>query len=155
MLTTGFFTVLMCLFACKHSDGQKDFVEIKVTETSLAKGKKNFILLEVKVKDGYHIQANQVNDEALIPATLEISSLPALIVEPPVFPRHKLFRLEGAGEDLYVFDGTFVIQVPVKVMPDAVPGNYILKGTFRYQACNHKSCFFPRKINIEMKVAVK
>jgi hypothetical protein len=121
----------------------------------VAKGKRIMIPVEVKVKEGYHIQANKVNDESLIPAKLEITPIPQLIVELPVFPDHKLFRLESTEDDLNVFDGKFEIKVPIKTASGTAAGRYILKAAFRYQACDHKSCFFPRTINIELPVVVK
>jgi len=121
----------------------------------LMKGKKNLIRIEVMVQDGYHIQANKVNDESLIPARLEFSPHPDFTIDPPVFPRYKLFRLQGTDDDLNVFDGKFEIKVPVKAVKGTAAGKYVLKAAFRYQACDHKSCFFPRTINFEMAVMLK
>jgi hypothetical protein len=134
---------------------QKDFVQIRVAETTVIKGKKNLIRIEVTVQQGYHIQANKVHDESLIPAKLEITPIPQLIIDSPVYPRFSLFRLEGTDEDLNVFDGKFEIKVPVKAVKGTAAGKYVLKASFRYQACDHKSCFFPRTINFKMAIMLK
>lgn len=146
--------ILSPFFSIGQPIMQKDLVQIQAVETILKKGTKDTINVEITVKDGYHIQANKVNDESLIPATLSVTPTLEFAVDVPVFPPHKLFRLEGTEDILNVFDGKFLIKLPVTVLRKTASGKYIIKAVFHYQACNHKTCFFPRIIHFEMNVVI-
>jgi hypothetical protein len=133
---------------------KKDLVTVSVNETLLVPGKSNVAIIRVKVKEGYHIQANKVTNESLIPVSLEVASNRFFFIYNPLFPPYKLFRLEGAEEALNVFDSIFIIQLPIKTMPAAKEGRYFVKARLKYQACNAKTCFFPRTLNFELPVIV-
>ena len=49
-------------------------VKINVPEIIVDAGKSSTIHVKVEVKNGYHIQANKVTDEYLIPTTLKINA---------------------------------------------------------------------------------
>lgn len=149
-------SILMILFSEPANKGlQKDVVKVQTSKTVIEKEKTAILVVEVSVKDGYHIQANKVNDKSLVPALLNTSPIEQLEIGTPEFPPFKLFRLEGTTDDLNVFDGKFVIKVPVKAKKNVLPRSYTLKAGFYYQACDHRSCLFPRTINFEMEVVVK
>lgn len=138
----------------RQQDKLSGIVGVYVSETILAPGKSRVVSIQVDVKEGYHIQANKVKDKSLIPATLEITPGSKLLTGKPVFPRHKLFRLEGTEDDLNVFDGKFEIKVSVKAPINTPSGNYVIKAKLRYQACDAKTCLFPRVIEFEIPVVV-
>ena len=131
---------------------EKEIVRILTNETRITTGKKNFILIQVKVKDGYHIQANKVTDASLIPLTLKVVPHPSFQIASPFFPAYKLFRLEGTRDYLHVFDSVFVISLPVKTRAATKAGQYLIKAQLRYQACDARSCLFPRTLNIDLPV---
>lgn len=134
---------------------EKDIVSVSEDETLLVPGKKSVVVIHIKVKDGYHIQANKVTNESLIPVSLEATPNRLFFINKPLFPPYKLFRLEGTEETLNVFDSIFFIQLPVKAMPTTKEGRYSLKARIRYQACNAKTCLFPRIIDFELPVVVQ
>jgi hypothetical protein len=139
------------LIACFTGMGQvkgteNEIVTVSVDETSIVPGTKSVVIIRVKVKEGYHIQANKVNDESLIPCTLKIDQNKFFSTGNPVFPPYKLFRLEGTENYLNVFDSLFIIRLPVKISPTAKEGQYLIKAQLRYQACDAKTCLFPRTL---------
>jgi hypothetical protein len=133
----------------------KDIVSVSVNETLLRPGKKGNINILVKVEEGYHIQANKVTNESLIPVSLETTSNRFIFINKAVFPPYKSFRLEGTEEELNVFDGIFTIRLPVRTISNLSEGRYVLKASIKYQACNAKTCLFPGKIDFDLPVIVK
>ena len=51
--------------------------------------------MEIEIKKGYHIQANKVNDELLVPTTIEINEDKNITTGRQEFPPSKKFKLEG------------------------------------------------------------
>jgi uncharacterized protein len=132
-----------------------DIVTIQVIDSIVYSGKSNKVEIEVNVKDGYHIQANEVNDESLIPTTLEITSNEYLITRKQEFPRSKKFKLEGTDRFLNVYDGKFLIKLFIDPPKTAAESKYFLEARLRYQACDSKSCLFPRTINFSIPLEIK
>jgi DsbC/DsbD-like thiol-disulfide interchange protein len=133
---------------------EKEIVTVAVDKTFATPGKKSVVIIQVMVKEGYHIQANKVNDPSLIPVTLKISKAGPFSIARTNFPPYKLFRLEGTDKYLPVFDSSFNIRMTFTVPADTRPGRYIIKATLTYQACDARHCLFPRTIDFELPVVV-
>src|SRR5688572_27019770 len=80
-----------------------DIVTVRVSESIVYAGESNSVEIGVNVKEGYHIQANIVKDESLIPTTLEIATNEFLTITNQEFPPSKQFKLEGTDSSLVVF----------------------------------------------------
>lgn len=138
-----------------HFPLQREVVSVSVEETVVFSGKDNRVDVWVEVEDGYHIQAHTVSDESLIPTTLGIDSTEHFSTGGQTFPPHKAFRLEGTDLSLEVYDGRFPITVIVRPLPGAPGGKAALRASLRYQACDARTCFFPRVIEFEIPVKVE
>ena len=113
------------------------------------------IFLDVEVKNGFHIQAHKVTDEFLVPTTLEIKQNDEFVIEEPVFPPSKRFRLRGTESYLEVYDGRFEIRSTVAAKRTVQKGMHRLNGTLRYQACDSVRCLFPRSVEFVVDITVK
>ena len=114
------------------------------------------LAVKVVVKSGYHVQANPVENPSLIPITLKMDAAGSVSAGEPLYPPPKRLRLSGETQDLVVYDGTFVIALPVKVGHNATPGATVtLKGTLRYQACDDSHCLFPVTLPVAFPVTVR
>jgi hypothetical protein len=100
------------------------------------------------------VQANPVRNPSLVPITVELAPVGGALPGPAVYPPGKLFRIAGGSEDLVVYDGLFLIEVPVRVPPAQPPGRVFLKGTLRYQACTDRICLMPRNISLRIPISV-
>jgi hypothetical protein len=134
---------------------EKEIVTVSVNETFVAPGKKTFAVIQVKVKEGYHIQADKVNDESLIPVSLKVTKDKHFNIGTPIFPAYKLFRLEGTDNSLNVFDSIFIIRMPIKASAMIKDGKYILRAKLRYQACDTKTCLFPRTREFDIPIVAQ
>ncbi len=57
-------------------------------------------------------------------------------------------------EKLNVYSGDFTIDTVVKAPANATAGSYPVKGTLRFQACDHSACYPPRNLPVEFNVTV-
>ncbi len=110
--------------------------------------------LRVVVAPGYHVQANPASDEFLIPLQLAIQPRDGLRTGAPTYPPGQPHRLEGTDSDLWIYDGAFELVLPILAAPSASPGEYVLEGSLRYQACDARSCLVPTSVPVEIAVRV-
>ena len=103
---------------------------------------------------GYHIQANKVNDDLLIPTSLEFTEDKNITIGMQEFPSAKNFKLEGTDNFLDVYDGVFEIRIPFKTIAKIPKGKYILDAKLHYQACNNKTCLFPKSIGFSISIKI-
>jgi hypothetical protein len=138
-------------FMCK---GQTALVKATANKASVSAGERTTITIQVAVKKGYHIQASQVEDEALIPTTLVVNMEEGLTITGQEFPPVKQFQLEGTNSFLNVYDGEFTVTLFVQADNNLQARNYLLNTMLHYQACDSKSCLFPRSLNFSIPLTV-
>lgn len=131
-----------------------NIAKITVPEIVVSPGKKGIIQLEIEIKEGYHIQANKVNDKLLIPSTVKIDEDKKITTGRQKFPPVKKIKLEGTSNFLNVYDGNFEISIPFKTIETIPKGKYLLNAIFNYQACDDKTCLFPKSINFLIPIKV-
>ena len=122
-------------------------------ETVLRAGESGFMLVDVIVRPGYHVQANPPAFPNLIPLTLTLDPAPGVEIGTPAYPPPKRLRLEGSGETLLVLDGRFSIHVPV-TRRGAAPASVQIRGRLRYQGCDDVHCLFPRDVPVTVRVGL-
>lgn len=132
------------------------FVQLKEDpEFTIVSGEETYLQLSFHIREGYHIQANRVNDENLVPSVLTFNASDGLILGDPVFPQALEFRMKGEEEAWLVYSDVVEINVPVRVVETVDMGTYLVKGTLHYQACDHAKCYFPRDLPFSMKIKVE
>lgn len=124
--------------------GDDPIVSVRTEKITIGVHEKAFVILNVSVKDGYHILSNDTGND-LIPTTVDLKDVQGVEVLPAEFPESRKFGLEGTDDFLDVYDGNFDIRIPIKVVTLRA-GNYLLQGELRYQACDAKTCFFPKGV---------
>lgn len=130
-----------------------DIVELTVPRTSVEIGKSSELYINVAVKEGLHLQANSVEEEFLIPTTLEVTSQENLVAERHEFPLGKIFVLNGTTDVWKVYDGEFKVRIVVTATGACV-GDRFLRATLRYQACDAKRCFSPGTLDFVIPVTI-
>lgn len=132
-----------------------DFIQYKgSSSTNLASGGQSAITVSFQIKDGYHIQANEVNDDSLIPVRLEMGTSEGIYYGQPVFPEWKEFKMEGTNDRLWVFDEMLDVKIPLKITKEKLRRDYLLKGNLHYQACDSWKCYFPRVLEFEVRFSI-
>jgi hypothetical protein len=151
-----FWLILLLPLHASVQAQETSFVQLMTSEPEfkIVSGEEQHILLSFLIKEGYHIQANQVEDESLIPSVLSIDAPDELIIGDPVFPQAAEFRMKGAEEALHVYNDVLKIKVPVKTVKSVEKRLFLLKGQLHYQACDAYKCYFPRDLQFTMSINI-
>lgn len=104
----------------------------------------------VRIRRGYHINSNQPNEPYLIPTSLSWDR-PPFPVESVEYPPSEEVRYDFSDEPLSVYSSRVEI-VTTFLVESAPEGLSELRGTFRFQACNDKSCLPPKTIPVTIPV---
>lgn len=156
-MRTGYAAALAALLAASAGAfaGEPGVVEIlRAPALELRAGTRAVARVDLRVRPGYHVQANPVLDPALIPITLTMERAEGFELGAPRYPAASRFRLQGAQDDLVVLDGTFAIEVPLRAADGMAAGDRKLMGAVRFQACDHEHCLFPRTLPVEIPLVV-
>lgn len=153
-MNLGIIISIVSLLTGYKPSALSDILKITIPEIIVRAGESSIIKIEVEIKKGYHIQANKVNDDLLIPTTLEISEEKNITTGRQEFPPAKKFKLEETNIFLDVYDEVFEIKIPVTTTKKIPKGKHTLKAKLRYQACDHKTCLFPKTIDFSFTIKV-
>ena len=107
-----------------------------------------------KLKDGWHINSHRPLDSFSVPTELTIAPPAGFVVENIAYPAHEIIKLSFSPESVAVYSGKFIFGVVIKPDSNTAPGNYELKGTLSYQACNDSQCMEPTDISFSIFVTV-
>lgn len=130
-------------------------VKVKAKEAFVKTGNGSTITIVVEVKEEYHIQANKVNDDNLVPTKLEFQPKDGFIIKSIDYPAAKKFKLDGTDASLDVFDGKFEIHTLFVTGAQLPTGVHTLDAKLSYQACNSKQCLFPRSVEFPVNIQVQ
>ncbi len=105
--------------------------------------------LHFRVADGLHINSHAPTDKFLIPARLAVVEVQGLNVTAVDFPPGTDYALQlSPRQKLSVYTGEFILHAHVT----AQPGEHLLEGALRYQACDANSCKPPNSIPVSVTV---
>ena len=113
--------------------------------------------LDIELKPGMHVYSPGVQGYIPIDWQLEEGG-PAAKRHAFKYPPSEMLRLEAIGETVPVYRGhvrivreiTFAQEAALK--PLASPsGELIVKGSFRYQACDDRKCYVPQDVPLEWR----
>lgn len=110
--------------------------------------------IPLHLKAGFHCNSNTPADEYLIPLKLTWMAGFAQ-AETVVYPKPQLENYAFSQKPVSVFSGTFVLEAKFKIPPDARPGQAMINGKLRYQACNEKECLPPKTLDVQIPVFVE
>ncbi len=110
--------------------------------------------LLLSISPDWHINANPVNDEFLVPTTVDFREEGVFKVIDTIYPTALPARFEFSESEVLVYAESALIGVLLKTGDRVLPGIYKLKGTFSYQACNDSSCLPPESLSVELEIKV-
>jgi len=108
--------------------------------------------LHFRVADGLHINSHAPTDKTLIPTRLAVVEVQGLNVTAVDFPAGTQYAPQFAPrEKLSVYSGEFVLHAHLT----AQPGEHLLEGGLRFQACDANACLPPRTIPVSITVVAQ
>lgn len=112
------------------------------------------IAVVVRIMSGFHMNANKVTEQYLIPTTLT-ANLPAGFKEIATsYPDGKTLKLSFSDTPLSVYTGSFTVRMKLSAGAAASLGKQSLPLSLRYQACNDVACLPPVKIPVSATLEV-
>jgi hypothetical protein len=121
-------------------------------QVTVAAGKPSMVALHFSIAPGLHINSHTPKDEFLIPTTLSIPEGEGVQLLEASYPAGTEFTLPlDPGMKLSVYTGEFVIQARIV----AAPGNHLVEGKLRFQACDKNACMPPKTIVVAINVVGK
>jgi len=105
------------------------------------------------VEEGWHVNANPPTLEYLIPTEFTVEPVEGLTFGDMQYPEASRLKFAFADQELDVYEGRVIIRFPVSIAGDEMPGEKVIQGTFRYQACNDQICLAP--VNQEVRIPIQ
>ena len=125
-----------------------------IVEGPAAPGSTARVALRVSLPEGFHIQSNQPRDPTLIPTVLSIDAPSGLNALEVVFPKAIDFEQKGGAQPLAVFEREFLIGARFGIDARQPPGDIVIPGRLRYQACDDKVCYRPMTAGVAWTLRV-
>lgn len=117
-------------------------------------GKTHRLALEVRLSEGWHVNAHEPLEEYLIPTDLTFEDIEGVKVTSVVYPEGDLLEFDFSDVPMLVYEEKFPVGVVIEIDGDVAPGEYVLKGNLRWQACNDKNCWRPLTASVEFPLLV-
>jgi hypothetical protein len=108
----------------------------------------------VSIKDGWHINTNQIAEDWQIPTELTIASKQGVTVAKLSYSPGKLTQLPGMDKPLTVYEKSAEIRGVLVVPAESAGQADNLQFQLKYQACNAKGCEPPAKVKLAGKVEI-
>lgn len=123
--------------------------------TSFMPGQSYPVLLELDIKEGFHINSDKPLDPSLIPtvATFSATGGGEVSVGRVTYPEPELLKFKFADEKLSVYQGKVYIATSIS-FTEGGAGPYELKARLGYQACTDVSCLIPVDAEVTAQLAI-
>jgi Disulphide bond corrector protein DsbC len=111
------------------------------------------VKVSLELRPGYHCNSNKPSDDYLIP--LKLTWAPGPLESPEVtYPTPQMEKYSFSPTPLSVYSGNFDLLTKFKVSASATPGQAIITGKLKYQACNDRMCLQPKTIDVSIPVDI-
>ncbi|MEM7356444.1 MAG: protein-disulfide reductase DsbD domain-containing protein, partial [Acidobacteriota bacterium] len=153
----GFGYMLMAADALLHGElGERQYAAVGTVEaTASVRPAKNGHQLEIelRIRDGWHINAHQPLSNDLIPTVLSVGeNRGEWILDEVRYPTPETVRLSFQDEPLAVYQGTVTLSGRLHNTGD--PGLApVAPVQLRIQACDDRVCLKPETITLEVSTA--
>jgi AhpC/TSA family/Disulphide bond corrector protein DsbC len=145
----------------KSADAAREVAETKhlrlttTASTPVARpGHRIVLSLEIDLKPKMHVYAPGV--QGYIPIEWKLEESAAGKLQPVSYPASEMLHLEAIGETVPVYRGRVIIKREITFGQESAltplvnpAGELILKGSFRYQACDNRVCYVPQIVPLE------
>jgi len=128
--------------------------QVFVSIEPVPQGRKFEIAVVAQVADGYHVQANKVLEDYLIPLTVTADLPAGFKLLNTVYPKAQLTKFPFAAKPMAVYEGKFQVRLSVEADASVPAGAVKIPMTLRFQACNDQLCLPPAKLPIAAEFTV-
>jgi thiol:disulfide interchange protein DsbD len=154
----AFLVSLLCVPTISRGQSSASGAEAKVATVlsvdKLTPGSPFRIAVVIDLAEPWHVNANSINTEGLIPTTLTVEAPVSIVIDRTTYPAGERTKVGWADEPVALYTGRAIIFVDAHVKADAKPGPLKLEGSVRYQACNDRVCVAPKAVPIVIETAI-
>ncbi len=113
-------------------------VEARILPASPGSGT---LIVEGRIAPGFHVNSHAPSEDYLIPTVVRVFPAPGLTAAEPKYPAGVMKKFSFADKPLSVYEGRFVVEVPVRWTGSGpAPG---ASGHVDFQACTDTQCYAP------------
>ncbi len=116
-------------------------------------GQRIVLALDIDLPPGVHVYAPGV--QGYIPIDFGIAESTAIAAHPAVYPASKSLLMKAINETVPVYTGQIRVLRDVTIAKGTPPGELLVEGKFRYQACDDKECFLPETVPLKWVLRVE
>ena len=147
--------LLTLLVSAQSMDDKPKVVIAPIGKVELRAGASKDVNLDFRVGSEYHINSHTPKSPLLIPTVLKLDAQAPVALGDFKYPAGQDVAFAFTGDEkLNVYSGDFTIDAVLKAPANAAAGSYPVKGTLRFQACDHSACYPPRNLPVEFNVTV-
>ena len=128
--------------------------QVFVSLEPVPQGRRFEIAVVAQVADGYHVQANKVLENYLIPLTVTAELPGGFKLLNTSYPKAQLKSFPFAKQPMAVYEGRFLVRLSVDAEAGAPLGPMKIPMTLRFQACNDQLCLPPAKLPMAAEFTV-
>jgi DsbC/DsbD-like thiol-disulfide interchange protein len=139
--------------AMDETVGKHARIVSSASNSSVRGGQHIALILDVELQAGVHVYAPGVQP-GYIPIEWKLSDSPTWTNTTIEYPEPK--RVELLGETVPAYDGKIRITREITIAPQRQTaeasngdGEFVIEGSFRYQACDERQCFIPETIPLK------
>jgi len=122
----------------------------------VAPGHVGNVTLVFRVGEGFHINSHKPLDELLLPTAVQLSPPTDIMIAKIQYPDGEMLSFPFSPESkLSVYSGEFKVTAAIRPAAAMPRGTFRVHGDLRFQACNDRQCFPPKKIPIQFDVKVE
>jgi peroxiredoxin len=117
------------------------------------------LIVEVRLNDGMHVYPPQ--NGPYVPIDLQIEASSAFDAQPQISPPTELSLTVEGHDPAQIYVGQFDVSRRISVLDassssEAIDpqGNFVIKGVFRFQACDSRICYLPTSIPLKWNLRV-
>ncbi len=129
-------------------------VQTFVSFDRLVPGSRFRAAIVVEIAERWHINANPVTIDGLIPTTVTFDPPASIVIERIVYPKGKNITVSWADEPVALYTGRETIFAEGRVLDDTPPGPLKIDGTLRYQACDDSVCLAPAAVPVLIETEI-
>jgi hypothetical protein len=128
--------------------------QVSLQPDSVGRGRSFSVTVNAEIRPGFHIQANKVLEDYLIPTTLEAQIPDGLMLVDTSYPKARLVKFPFNPKEMAVYEGRIVLKMKIAAAASAPLGKLKLPLTLHYQACSDAACLPPVKLPLEATVEI-
>jgi peroxiredoxin len=129
-------------------------VEAMASHSIVAVGQRVALTLDVELKPNMHVYGHDV--EGYIPIEWKMKESDATATHEVRYPAAEKIHFATLDETVPVYRGHFRLRGLITIAEDGklrplldTSGNFSVESTFRYQACDDRTCYPPREVPIQ------